>query len=271
MPQVHTVIACTGQYDNWSRREVATFSDRSVADKLALDAQAVADMILARGVGVRDKGQNPHDLHMRIEDGEMSYYVSTSEILDSPAADPAANAAQLGVIEDYFAFTAKNGLWNAFEVEKSVGPRELTGEMEDLYGEDRTEPERSPVPLRKVQYRNLSFCLYLNGHLAAQRWTEKEEFDTPVVHLEGLTAEEYQEAITTGRTPRGLFGTSAPHLVWQCTELDTLFDESIAVVDSNQTVSAQQLIRLFESWLIQSQHRRKSRPEFAERLSALGL
>jgi hypothetical protein len=271
MPQVHTVIACTGQYDNYSRREVATFSDRSVADKLALDAQAVADMILARGVGVRDKGQNPHDLHMRIEDGEMSYYVSTSEILDSPAADPAANATQLGVIEDYFAFSAKTGPWNAFEVEKSVGPRELTGEVEDLYGEDRTEPERSPVPLRKVQYRNLSFCLYLNGHLAAQRWTEKDEFDTPVVHLEDLTAEEFQEAITTSRTPRGLFGTIAPHLVWQCTELDTLFDESLAVVDSDQTVSAQQLIRVFESWLVQSRHRRKNRPEFAERLSALGL
>jgi hypothetical protein len=271
MPQVHTVIACTGQYDNWSRREVATFSDRSVADKLALDAQAVANLILARGVGVRDKGQNPHDLHMRIEDGEMNYYVSTSEILESPAVDPAADVAHLSGVEDIFAFSTKTGLWNAFEVEKCAGARELTGELEDLYGENRTEPERSPVPLRKVQYRNLSFVLYLDGHLAAQRWTEQDEFDTPVVHLEDLTDEEYLEAVTSGRTPRGLFGTSAPHLIWQCTELDTLFDESIAVVDSDPTVSAQQLIRLFESWVIQSQKRRKLRPEFAERMSELGL
>ena len=272
MRQIHRVIACTGQYDCYEQREVATFVDKAVAERLAHDAQAVADAILACGTGVQDKGQNPHDLLMVIRDDTMQYVVHSSDVLDAPEADPAADLSLLGEIFDHFDFSLKTDHWNGVEVEQRCGLRAPSGETESLCG-DLTEPERVPVELRTLTYRNLTFKLVLTGHLTLQRWDEaKSTFDTPVVRLEDLTDAELEEALKLGAAPERAYASITPRLTWTCEELTDYFSEGIHQVPANPQESVRQLVRLFEGWLVGSaNYRRTFRADVDAALKRVGL
>lgn len=271
MRQIHRVIACTGQYDCYEQREVAAFYDKAVAERLVVDAQTVADAILARGTGVKDKGQNPHDLLMVIRDNTMEYVVHSSDVLEVPKADPAADLSQLGEVIDPFDFSAKVGRWNAVEVEQRYGHREPTGASERIR-DGLTEPERVPVELRRLTYRNLTFRLVLTGHLVIQRWDEEQSsFDTPLARLEDLTAAELEEALKQGEAPAQSYSSMMPHMSWTCVELAD-FSEGLRQVPTDPMESARQLVRLFEGWLQTSAtYRRSFRADVDEQLRQVGL
>ena len=271
MPQVYSVIACTGEYDNWSRREVATFVEKAVAEKLAQDAQAVADQILARGTGVGDKGQNPHDLLMKIDDDVISYSVRSHKVLDEPHCDPAENSSQLGPVTDHFDFSDRGCFWNPVMVEQNLGPRELTGELFDAYHNEQEVAERAPVLLREVNYRNLSFGLYLCSQLAAQRWNDEDRYNTRLLYLKDLSPEELDESLETGKAPAMLYATTEPQLTWKCSQLEGSFVEDLRLVPADPQECAKQLIRIFEAWLLGAEGKRQNRADFDQLLSGLGL
>ena len=262
MPQIHIVAAFTGISER-TRRDIGMFSDRSVADQLARNAQAAADAIIARGVGVHDRGQNPYDLLMEIEDYKIEYLVRSYEILDAVPTDPADSSAPPQPLSDEFDFTSTLGFWNSIAVEHKIGARP------QVVRKGEREPE--PVLLRRVGYKNLVFSLYLEGELVFNRWDEEtENFGTVAFRLSDLTGSELQYALETGHLQDSASGYM-PRFMWTCEALEGRFRESLDVVPSSPVESARQLARLFEGWLVRRQHSRKHRPEFDALLTRFGL
>ena len=270
MPYTYTVVCREGEHE-YSWRDVATFDERSLADRLCVNAQGIHDKLRESLPGnVRLTGLNPADPGMDSFWEKALYYVQQNKVSPGFPADLAA-ADAVSILDRSTYLPSGTGYFTAFDVDSTIGDRK-SKVASALYDFELYDS----VSLLRVQYRGLTFVLELQGGLVECSYRGKDESleYRPVSYLTVTPSEE--APLRRGSSVRrdnsaGVAVSYKGACAWTCEDFD-IFHKELDVLPRSERELLSQFTRTFEYWLdYQIEHRRQEDAELDATLKRFGF